>query len=224
MRIATVLMAMLFPLLSTAQNLPANFNLVPNPGFELTQGTLFKAITGYGNYYLITDTSFGSNPSCWVRPTRIYSRIIEPQNSIYGSSTAIPHSGTKTLQLAQAVNFVYRISTGQVVDSSGITSPRYTYAQTKLYRALSAGVTYNFTMYVGCLWLSTQSSGTFGPVPRHQPYVLGNIGVLFSSNAVRDYGFYTFRLYATPQIRYTQWPLPPPDTFGYTKLTGTYTA
>ncbi len=118
--------------------------------------------------------------------------------------------------------FLYKISTGKVVDSMFMPSPLPTYVETKLYYPLSAGVTYYFTMYVGCLWLSTANSGTFGTFHRRAPYVLGNLGVLFSNNKVKD--FNTFLLHATPQIHLTSWPLPPPDTFGYTRIKASYTA
>lgn len=223
MRIATVLMAMLFPLLSNAQSLPPNFNLVPNPGFELTQGSLFTQYNSFGIIlYANTDTSLINNPTCWMRTTLHYPAIVEVMNNTWGSATPVPHSGRRTMRLQQVGKFIYQISTGKIIDSSFAVYDARAYAQIKLYRSLSAGVAYHFTMYVGCLWLSTQSSGTFGIFPRNQPYVLGNIGVLFSNDKVTNYNSY--RLYATPQIRYSQWALPPADRFGYTKLTGTYTA
>ncbi|MBS1614831.1 MAG: T9SS type A sorting domain-containing protein [Bacteroidetes bacterium] len=90
---------------------------------------------------------------------------------------------------------------------------------------LSAGKTYYFSMYVGCTPVSGTKKINMGHIGNRNrgPMVLGNIGVYFSQNRLRDFNnFYIPSV--TPQIRFKTWPLPPADTFGYTHLTATYTA
>lgn len=196
----TVALFFIFCTLNCAgQIIPANFNLIPNPGFEF-------------NYLLpYNDTDFINNQICWTRANGTNTGIFPPFGpDIY------PRSGKVTAILARR-EAQFKPSTSSWLDTTAEIIR--TYPQCKLLKPLIAGVQYHFTMYIG----AKKDTASPGSSPPYHSDVVANIGAYFSTIQVKDYSNLG-RLNLKPQINFTHWTIPIDDTFIYTKLSGSFTA
>jgi len=198
--------------MSLAQ-LPGNFNLVPNPGFEFNTAE-------YNNVGLPPDTSFINSRMCWIAPTSVGNAIYNIYNtSNYYTYYFKAHAGISAGAIETSLSYRgYALWLNGWLDSVG---DQRTFQQTHLLQPLVAGTTYYFTMYIG-EYKSTD------PNLRGDD-VLGNMGVYFSANKLSNYTYTNYGgshggLSVTPQIRFVNWDIPLFDTVMYAKLTAVYTA
>ncbi len=178
--------------------LPANFNLIPNPSFEI----------GYRSIDSFNDTSFNDNNTCWIKANA--------ERNVIWKDTFITG-----VQIARTG----RCAAWMTIHTSPYWYPPFqwqdtllgtfrTYQQTNLIEPLIAGQTYYFTMYVGYIKHATMHSNAD---------ILTNLGVYFSDTQIRDYSNLG-RINVTPQIRFDYWDMPYLDSFVYLKLSDTFTA
>ena len=124
----------------SAQTLPGNFNLVPNPSFEFNYAS-------YGKGFF--DTDFVNNRICWIAANRFGNPLTYDTGIMY---RFMPRTGKCAAMMALSLGNGYDISTHQWTDTSWFTA--ITYHQTKLLQPLVAGTTYYFTIYVGAINVS----------------------------------------------------------------------
>lgn len=199
-----VLFLFLFPFFLTAgAQLTANFNLVPNPGFEHNNSGL-----------VFTDTGFSGNSLCWVKangfPGAVY-QYIPP--SVYNPNDLRPNTGKGfgVVTIGGGVGG----GSGTYIHNVGFSDTAYvgrTYYQTKLLEPLLPGTRYFYSMYVGALKHSDAPD-----------FIIANIGAHFSVTQIRDYGN-PGRINRSPQVNFPAWQVPKSDTFVYVKLTGSFVA
>src|SRR5690606_33506945 len=147
---------------SNAQNLPANFNLIPNPSFEYN-------ISGG------LDTGFLNNNFCWVTVNGTVSLIVSYHPNHPNSRLIEPHSGNAFATLYDNIVSYYPPTNN--FDSLWVVR---NYFQTKLLEPLVANQTYYFSCYVG--GYRNQPPLTITDYDK-----VSNVGAYFSSTQLRDY-------------------------------------
>lgn len=191
---------LLLPARAVAQRFPPNFNLVPNPAFELW-------LDPYNYTTSIVDTEFKDNPRCWMVanqfPAGLWHKLSTGKNVLTKA-----HSGIAFARILYSGDTVWAHTT----ESKSQKESR-TFLESMVYEPLEPGVVYTFRMFVGG---STSDSNFFNQLTE-----ITNIGVYFSWDKIHEptWG----RLSVKPQINF-DWQLKLKDTFYYQELTATYTA
>ncbi len=178
--------------------LPANFNLVPNPSFE-------------HNRFSFLDTSFANSKLCWIKANGIASAIYhENPTPVYNPLNLIAKTGKSFgVVTVQDVFGVYKPNVG-FSDTENVARSYY---QTKLLEPLLPNTRYYYSMNVASYKHSNWTNN----------FVIANIGAYFSNSQIRDYNN-RGRLNLTPQVNFPSWQLNTFDTFYYQKLSGNFIA